>query len=76
VREQAGALKVAVTAPAEDGRANQALTELLREWLGLKRSQVELVGGATSRNKQFLIRDVMPEELQTIIKSRIDQPGA
>ena len=30
--EQNGALKVAVTAPPEDGRANQALVEALREY--------------------------------------------
>ena len=53
--EQNGALKVAVTAPPEDGRANQALVEALREALGLKRSQVELIGGQTSRDKRFLI---------------------
>jgi uncharacterized protein YggU (UPF0235/DUF167 family) len=29
--EQAGALKVAVTAPPEDGRANRALVEVLAE---------------------------------------------
>jgi hypothetical protein len=69
--EQAGALKVAVTAPPEDGRANQALTELLRDWLGLKRSQVELAGGATSRNKQFLIRGVTAAELQALVSSRM-----
>jgi uncharacterized protein (TIGR00251 family) len=62
--EQAGALKVAVTAPPEDGRANQALTEALRTALGLKRSQVELVGGAKSRQKSFLIRGLQPAELQ------------
>ena len=61
--EQAGALKVAVTAPPEDGRANQALTELLRDWLGVKRSQVELAAGATGRDKRFLIRGVKPAEL-------------
>jgi uncharacterized protein len=71
VGEQAGALKVAVTAPPEDGRANQALTELLRNWLGLKRSQVELAGGATNRNKQFLIRGVNPDELRAIIEGRM-----
>ena len=49
--EQNGALKVAVTAPPEDGRANQAITEVLRDWLGLKRSQVELVSGATHRKR-------------------------
>ena len=54
--EQAGALKVAVTAPPEDGRANKALLEVLCEVLGLKRSQVELLSGATSRDKRFLIR--------------------
>ncbi len=62
--EQAGALKLAVTAPPEDGRANKALAELLREVLGLKRSQVELVGGATSRDKRFLIRGVPKAELE------------
>jgi uncharacterized protein (TIGR00251 family) len=61
--EQAGALKVAVTAPPEDGRANKALVEVLREALGLKRSQVELLSGATSRDKRFLIRGVPTAEL-------------
>jgi len=62
--EQAGALKIAVTAPPEDGRANKALVEVLREALNLKRSQVELVSGQTSRDKRFLIRGVTVAELQ------------
>jgi uncharacterized protein (TIGR00251 family) len=61
--EQNGALKVAVTAPPEDGKANQALVEALRKALGVKRSQVELVGGQTSRDKRFLIRGLTREEL-------------
>src|SRR5215213_7278718 len=69
--EQAGALKVAVTAPPEDGRANQAITELLRDWLGLKRSQVKLASGATNRNKQFLIRGLTPDELRATLRSRV-----
>ena len=63
VGEQNGALKVAVTAPPEDGRANAALLVVLRESLGLKRSQVELASGQTSRDKRFLIRGVGREEL-------------
>jgi uncharacterized protein YggU (UPF0235/DUF167 family) len=55
---------VAVTAPPEDGRANQALSEALREALGLKRSQVELAAGAKGRQKSFLIRGLTPVELQ------------
>jgi uncharacterized protein (TIGR00251 family) len=65
--EQAGALKVAVTAPPEDGRANRALTETLRDLLGLKRSQVELLSGETSREKKFLIRGVTKAELSAKI---------
>jgi len=69
VGEQAGALKVAVTAPPEDGRANKALAEALRAALGVKRSQVELVGGQTSRDKRFLIRGLTRADLEARLAS-------
>jgi uncharacterized protein (TIGR00251 family) len=56
VGEHAAALKLAVTAPPEDGRANKVLADMLRDALGLKRCQVELLSGQTSRDKRFLIR--------------------
>ncbi len=62
--EQAGALKVAVAAPPQDGRANDALTDAVRAALALKRSQVQLVGGLTSRDKRFLIRGLTRAELE------------
>jgi uncharacterized protein len=62
--EQAGALKVAVTAPPQDGRANEALIEVLHEALGLRRSQVELLSGTTGRHKRFLIRGLTRVELE------------
>ncbi|MBL8796634.1 MAG: DUF167 domain-containing protein [Planctomycetia bacterium] len=61
--EQGGSLKVAVTAPPEDGRANKALLEVLREALDLKRSQLELFSGETSREKKFLVRGLSRQEL-------------
>lgn len=61
--EQNGALKIAVTAPPEDGRANAALVEALRDALGVKRSQIELLSGQTSREKKFLIRGVKKADL-------------
>lgn len=65
--EHGGALKIATTAPPEDGRANAALTDILRDWLHLKRSQVELVSGATSKQKVFLIRGLNVPELQALL---------
>jgi uncharacterized protein (TIGR00251 family) len=67
--EQDGALKVAVTAPADEGRANKALLEALREALDLKRSQVALLSGEKSRQKLFLIRGLSREELQTRLQT-------
>lgn len=58
----AGMLKVAVTAPPDKGRANEAILAVLIESLGLKRSQVELWSGATSREKKFLVRGMTAEE--------------
>jgi uncharacterized protein (TIGR00251 family) len=62
--EHAGALKLAVTAPPQAGRANEALVELLCAVLHVKRSQVELCRGATGRDKLFLIRNLPAEDLQ------------
>ena len=45
------ALKVAVTAAPEDGRANAALEKLLAKALGLPRTMVSVVSGHTNRSK-------------------------
>lgn len=47
-------LKVAVRAPAEDGRANAELLEVLAAALGLRPRDLELASGATARDKQVL----------------------
>ena len=69
--EYGGALKVAVTAPPEDGRANAAVVDLLRDWLGARRSEVELIGGPTSRNKQVLVRGRSAAELAALIAAKL-----
>ncbi len=48
---QGAALRVRVTAPPTDGRANQAVVELLAAVLGLPRASIALVSGAASRDK-------------------------
>jgi uncharacterized protein len=44
-------LKASVSAPAEAGRANAALVELLARAFGVPRRDVAIVGGSKSRNK-------------------------
>jgi uncharacterized protein (TIGR00251 family) len=67
VGEHSGAFKIAVTAPPDAGRANDALDETLRDTLGLKRAQIELISGPTSRNKRFLIRGMTRPELESLV---------
>ena len=50
-----GELTVYVPERAVDGKANDAVTRLLAEHLGVPRSQVSLVGGATARIKRFRV---------------------
>jgi uncharacterized protein (TIGR00251 family) len=47
----ADALKIALTAPPVDGKANEALIDFLAETMHLPRARVSLVAGATSRSK-------------------------
>ena len=67
-----GALKVAVSAPPEKGKANDAVADVLCAALQLKRSQVELLAGPASRDKKFLLRGVTPaaalEQIQAILQ--------
>lgn len=46
-----GSLKVRVTDPAEGGRANQAVIELLAEHFKVPKRAVAIVRGASSRQK-------------------------
>src|SRR6266516_3574515 len=59
------ALKVYVTAPPVDDRANDAVITLLAEWLGVKRRQLEIISGATNRNKIVRVSGVARENFMS-----------
>lgn len=45
------ALKISVTAPPADGKANAAVLALLAKTLGVPKSTLTVISGATGRNK-------------------------
>lgn len=51
-------LKIAVHAPAREGRANEALITFVADCFDLPKTAVELVAGASSRSKLLLLRGV------------------
>jgi uncharacterized protein (TIGR00251 family) len=62
-----GALKISVNAPADRGRANDAVIELLTEVLDIPASAIEIVVGATSQDKVVAVAlplDVVRERLK------------
>ncbi len=52
---RAGVLRLRVTAPPRDGRANAAVTALLAAALGLRKSAVSIVAGHGSPQKRVLV---------------------
>jgi uncharacterized protein (TIGR00251 family) len=64
------ALKVAVTAPPEAGKANDALLALLAKTLGLRRQALSLALGATDRRKLVHIAGE-PRELAARLEERL-----
>lgn len=51
------ALLVAVTAPAVDGKANEAVRRVLAAALGVRRAQLAIVAGERGRDKVVCVTD-------------------
>jgi uncharacterized protein (TIGR00251 family) len=58
-----GMLKIKVAAPAEKGKANAVLTELLAKKLSIKKSAVRIAAGLTSSIKEIVIEGVSAEQI-------------
>jgi uncharacterized protein len=54
------ALKIAVTAPATDGRANAALIDVIADALAVRRAAVAIIHGHTARRKRLRIEADSP----------------
>jgi uncharacterized protein len=71
-----GSVKVAVAEPPEGGRANRAVEAALAAALGLARSRVRVVSGASARLKQVEIEGLDgPEAERRITAALAGSPG-
>lgn len=57
------ALKLRITAPPVEGKANEACITLLAELLAVKKGQVVIIGGHSSRTKTVVIEGVRAAEI-------------
>ncbi|MDB4964233.1 MAG: hypothetical protein JWP01_4232 [Myxococcales bacterium] len=62
-----GRLKVAVTSPPVDGEANAAVIELFAQQLGVARTAVEVIAGASSRRKTLRITGVSAAAVEGLV---------
>jgi hypothetical protein len=67
------ALSIAVTAVAERGKANRAVVDLLCKALRVRRSQVTLLAGESSRHKRFLLAGCSADELRQRLAALADR---
>jgi len=65
------ALKVRITAPPVDGKANEYLIKFIAKQFGVTRRDVKLISGETGRNKRIVISE--PKKFPG--KAPITQPG-
>ncbi len=63
--EVGDALKISLTAPPIDGRANEACVEFFAKLLKVPRSSVTIASGQTSRNKVIRVTGVTAEQART-----------
>ncbi|MBN1268101.1 MAG: YggU family protein [Kiritimatiellae bacterium] len=61
------ALKIRLTAPPVEGKANKALVHFLADALGLPASRISLLSGERGRHKQVLVRGAT----ETALKAKL-----
>jgi uncharacterized protein len=65
---QEGALKIKLTAPPVEGKANRACVDFLAGLLGLRRSALEITSGEKSRKKTVTVAGIGRGELEARLK--------
>ncbi len=64
-----GRLGLAVSAPAKDGRANDAALDLVAAFLRVPRAQVVLRAGQQARSKDILVRGAVRDRVVEVLST-------
>ncbi len=65
--EYAEKLKIAVTSPPEKGKANKAIVKALAKWLNIKTSDIQIVSGGKSKDKEIFVRNIAGKDVYRLI---------
>ncbi|MEK6764975.1 MAG: DUF167 domain-containing protein [Planctomycetota bacterium] len=67
IGEYADRIKIAVTVAPEKGKANKAVIKLFAKWLGVKSSDIQIISGEKSRDKEVFVRNITEDDLYRLI---------
>lgn len=68
-----GRLKIRISAPPVDGKANERLTEVIAKAFGVSKSSVEIIKGHTSRLKTVRITGITMEDYGSLVSKLGDE---
>jgi uncharacterized protein len=70
-----GSLKIAITAPPVEGKANKEVIAFLAAFFKIPKKEITIVGGLQSRTKRCSIRSLTESEARARIAEQIGEIG-
>ena len=64
------ALKIRLTSPPVDNKANKACMIFFAKWLGVSPSKISIVQGLSSKNKTIEVEDLTEKQFHEILKTK------
>jgi len=64
---QEDALKLKITAPPVEGKANEECIKFLADKLGVKKSRVAIIAGHKSKRKTIIVSGLKSKDIESII---------
>ncbi len=66
-----GTIKIRLTAPPVEGKANQALVRFLADVFGISSSRIEIISGLKGRKKVVLLEGINEKTARSLIEEQI-----